>query len=96
MGTYDFEIAAKNALRKAIKERYGEEYKISEISVVWMAHLLGNKKAIFIDRGRNLRLYEVTYNVDRDEMYVDMYEKRFNKVVPYNDLDFDTSEVDEQ
>lgn len=87
MSTYTFEVAAKNAIRKAIKETYGEEYGIQDISVVWMAHLLNNKKGVFVDNGKNLRLYEVTYNKERDEMYLDMYNKQRNVVIPADEFD---------
>ena len=80
MTTYEFEVAAKNAVISAVKERYGEDYKISDVQVVWMTHVLGHKKAILIDNGGNLRLYEVTYNRDRNELYVDLYNKEKNLV----------------
>lgn len=80
MSTYEFEKAAKNAVIDVIHEKYGEAYEISQINVVWMVHLLGYKKAILIDDGANQRIYEVTYNRDMEEMYVDAYEKASNSV----------------
>ena len=82
VSSYTFEMLAKKALVKQIKERYQEDFIVDDISVVWMAHLLGDKKAIFVDNGKNQRLYEVTYNKARNEMYLDMYEKQVNMVVP--------------
>lgn len=81
MSSYDFEVRAKKELMRLIEEEYGEVFRIEDISVVWMAHLLRNKKAVFVDNGKNQRLYEVTYNVATDEMYVDMYEKRRNVAI---------------
>lgn len=81
MSSYDFEVRAKKELMRLIEEEYGEVFRIEDISVVWMANLLRNKKAVFVDNGKNQRLYEVTYNVATDEMYVDMYEKRRNVVI---------------
>lgn len=78
MTSYEFEVAAKNAVIKIIKEKYGEDYDISQISMVWFAHILGFKKAVLTDAGENLRLYEVTYNRDKNELYVDAYEKQEN------------------
>lgn len=89
MSTYKFEVAAKNAIIKAIKERFGEEFRIQDISVVWMAHLLNNKKGVFVDNGKNQRLYEVTYNRERDEMYLDVYDKLENKVVKADEFEFE-------
>lgn len=81
MSTYDFEVRAKKELIRLIEATYGEIFQIEDISVVWMAHLLRNKKAIFVDNGKNQRLYEVTYNSATNEMYVDLYEKRRNVAV---------------
>ena len=90
MTSYEFEVAAKNAIIRDVKEKYGENYTIKDIDVVWMAHMLHNKKGIFIDSGKNLRLYEVTYNKDRNEIYLDMYEKQAKKVIPANEFNFNT------
>jgi len=92
MSTYKFEVAAKNAILKGIKEQYNEDFRIQDISVVWMAHLLNNKKGVFVDNGKNQRLYEVTYNKERDEMYLDMYEKQINKAISADEFDFEAYE----
>lgn len=84
MNSYDFCVAAKNAIIKVAKELYGEDYKIEDVQVVWMVHLLGFKKGIYTD---SVRIYEVTYNLDKDEMYVDAYEKRSNTVVSGGEID---------
>ena len=77
MTTYDFMIAAKNAVIERNFE-CGINYSIEDISIVWQSYILGNHKAILIDHGENNRLYEVTYNRDKDEMYLDEYEKTKN------------------
>ncbi len=87
MNSYEFCVAAKNAIIQKVKEIYNEDYKIEDIQVVWMVHLLGFKKGIYIDNGKNNRIYEVTYNRDRNEMYVDMYEKRINAVISGTEID---------
>ena len=81
MTSYEFEVGAKNAVISTCHELYGEDYIIGDIQVVWFAHVLGNKKAILIDMGPNNRIYEVTYNLREDEMYVDAYKKESNSVV---------------
>ena len=80
MTSYEFEVTAKNAVIHIASIEYYEEYKISDISVVWMVHLLGNKKAILVDNRNNRRMYEVTYNALRHDLYVDTYEKVANRV----------------
>ena len=42
-----------------------------------------------MDNGKNQRLYEVTYNHERDEMYLDVYDKLENKVVKADEFEFE-------
>ena len=86
MTSYEFEIAAKNAVAQVCKVQFGEHYDISRIQTVWFAHLLGNKKAIMIDEGTNRRFYEVTYNREKSEIYVDAYDKLSNTVISEPDI----------
>lgn len=81
MTSYDFEVAAKNAVIDVIKEKYGEDYLLPQIHMVWFGYVLGFMKGILIDCGKNNRMFEVTYNRDRQEMYVDAYQKQSNTVV---------------
>lgn len=81
MTSYEFEVAAKNAVIAVVQKKYGETYDITKIQTVWFAHVLGNKKAILIDNGMNMRMYEVTYNREKNELYVDIYEKQHNEKV---------------
>ena len=81
MNSYEFEVAAKNAVIAVIRQEYDDEYNIQQIQMVWFAHVLGDKKAILIDNGMNMRMYEVTYNREKNELYVDVYEKQHNEKV---------------
>lgn len=81
MTSYEFEVAAKNAVIAVIRQEYDDEYNIQQIQMVWFAHVLGNKRAILIDNGMNMRMYEVTYNREKNELYVDVYEKQHNEKV---------------
>ena len=87
MTSYEFEVAAKNAVIRSIHENYGEDYVIGDIQMVWFAHTLGYKKAILIDTGINARMYEVTYNKHQNELYVDSYVKENNNLI----VDIDTT-----
>ena len=80
MTSYQFEVAAKNAVMDVILKNHDEVFTIKDLSLVWFARILGDMKAIVIDNGVNNRLYEVTYNIDKDEMYVDEYDKQTNTV----------------
>ena len=86
MTSYEFEVAAKNAVIAVVQEKYGERYDIAQIQMVWFAHILGYKKAILIDNSRNLRIYEVTYNSAKNELYVDAYQKEVNVRICGDDI----------
>ena len=52
-----------------------------EIYVVWSCKTLQNKKAILSTDLVNGILFEITYNGDKEETYVDVYKKEKNYVV---------------
>lgn len=93
--SYDFEVVCKNALIKELKEQYGEDYSIEDIDFVWYNYTLRNNKAILIDKGDNKRIYECTYNSNKEELYVDIYDKQFNIVVPKNCFDHEAKPREE-
>lgn len=92
MMSYEFEVAAKNALIEFIQNKYGEAFNIHEIHLVSFMHVLGNKKATLIDSGANERYYEVTYDKDKDALYIDAYQKEWHIRIPGGELDFTAHE----
>ena len=52
-----------------------------EVYVVWSCKTLQNKKAILSTDLVNGILFEITYNGDKDETYVDVYKKNLNYIV---------------
>ena len=89
MTTYDFEKAAKNAVIKIMKEQYGIELTIQELQFVWFAHELGYKKCTMYAERLGHYYPEVTYNRDKDELYVDIYLKQSNTKIAGKELDFE-------
>lgn len=90
MTSYEFEVICKNEIIKELKEKYNEDYKIEDLHLVWYAKELQNMKCTICDSGPDLRYYECTYNGNKKELYVDIYDKihntkvtadKFNKVV---------------
>lgn len=53
-----------------------------EVYVVWFAKVLQNWKALLSSTLPDGMYYEVTYNGDEQETYVDAYRKLINVVVP--------------
>ena len=52
-----------------------------EVYVVWSCKTLQNKKAVLSTDLVNGILFEITYNGDKNETYVDVYKKNLNYVV---------------
>lgn len=84
MTSQEFEKAAKNAVIKVL----GEDIEISQLDLVWFAHELGYKKCTLWGVPMGDRYAEVTYNRDKDEMYVDIYKKVSNTKIPAEEFDF--------
>lgn len=78
MKSYEFEIIAKNAVIKIMKEKYDIELHIDELELVWFAHELGYKKCTLYAKKLGHYYPEVTYNRDLKELYVDIYLKQSN------------------
>ena len=74
MTTAEFEKAAKLAVVEFQQEIHDTYISVDDVHVVWMCHLLGNKKCILMDEISN-HIYEVTYNCHLHEMYLDYYTK---------------------
>lgn len=74
MTSYEFEVAAKNALIEMLAKR-GIEAKIEELQLVWFTHLLGNKKCLIYGECMANLYAEVTYARDSQICYVDLYQK---------------------
>jgi hypothetical protein len=49
-----------------------------QIYIVWFSKTLGNWKALVSTDIADTRYYEVTYNGERDEIYLDVYLKEAN------------------
>lgn len=59
------------------------QIKLNQVFLVWFTKTLGNWKAMIgIDDEQVGVYYEVTYNGEKKETYVDLYEKISNTVVP--------------
>ena len=84
MTSYDFEKAAKNAVIDVL----GDDIVINQLDMVWFAHELGYKKCTIWGEPMGSKYAEVTYNRDKDEMYVDIYEKISNTKIPSSEFNF--------
>lgn len=55
-----------------------------DIYVVWMCKTLQNNKALLSTNQKDGMYYEITYNGDKKEMYLDAYKKLENRVIKIN------------
>jgi len=63
-----------------------DDLKFEETYCVWMCKTLQNAKGLFAASRKGDGLYfEVTYNGDMKEFYVDRYKKQDNESVAYNE-----------
>lgn len=91
MTSYEFEVAAKNAVLKLIRNKKHPELPtptIDQLELVWFAHELDNKKCTIWGPPMGRRYAEVTYNKEKDEIYVDMYVKIQKQTIPSSKFDF--------
>ena len=87
MTSYNFEVICKNALIKELKEKYNETLTIQDLHLVWFTKALKNYKCVICDLlPTNQRIYECTYNGEKDELYVDIYSKEHNIKVDSKDF----------
>lgn len=87
MTSYEFEVAAKNAVIKTWDAAFDETIRIDELELVWFAHLLGYKKCFVWGKPMGTIYAEITYNRDKNEIYVDLYKKMLNVCIPGTDID---------
>ena len=84
MRSYDFEKAAKNAVIDVLSE----DIVIDQLEMIWFAHELGYKKCTIWGEPMGNKYAEVTYNRDKDEMYVDIYQKISNTKISSSEFNF--------
>ena len=90
MKSYEFEVVAKNAVIEEMKKSpYEIDLTIEDLELVWFAHELGFKKCTLYAEKLGNYYPEVTYNRERNQLYVDIYLKQTNTVINADDFDFE-------
>lgn len=80
MGNVEFEALS----RKAVADWYSqnrEEITTDDVYVVWECKALQNNKALLATTKPDNMYFEVTYNGDKSEIYLDAYSKVENKAI---------------
>ena len=63
----------------------GKKITEDNVFIVWMCKTLQNSKALVSTTLSDGMYYELTYNGDKKELYLDAYKKWENKAIPVND-----------
>lgn len=85
MNSYEFEIAAKNAVIELCKQSFNESYNLLGIELMHLSTVGSNKKCALMDKGSQKRIYIVTLN--NGEFLVEIYEKWKVKKIQTPDTD---------
>ncbi len=87
MTSYEFEVAAKNAVIRMYEERYDTMLSIEDLSIVWFGWIIGNMKCLVYGPEMGRHYAEVTYVKDDMVMYVDLYVKDCHRALRGKDID---------
>jgi hypothetical protein len=71
-------------------------FSVDEIYVVWFAYVLGAWKALLSTSIPDGRYYEITFNKDKSEIYIDTYEKIDNIGMRHPWVDPDRENIEQQ
>ena len=86
MNEKDFVKLCKQTVAKYANEHLdksdGERITEDDVFIVWMCKILQNSKALVSTTLFDGMYYELTYNGNKRELYVDAYKKRENFAVP--------------
>lgn len=84
--TEDFFDFVRAAIADYYAKTWGIEIAEYDVFIVWFCKTLQNFKAIAATAEKDDRLFEVTWNGDKGEAYLDSYYKMQNKVIRPSDL----------
>ena len=74
-----------NLCKDLIMKHITKTYKITpfddDVYVVWSCKTLQNNKALLSTNISDGMYYEITFNGDKNELYLDAYKKQFNRCI---------------
>lgn len=83
--SYEFEVICKNIIIDYFNSRAeitdNKKIGIKDVYVVWLCKTLQNSKALLSTNVSDGMYYEITYNGDKDEIYLDAYKKWENRLI---------------
>ena len=86
MNEKDFVSLCKQTVAKYANEHMdksdGKQITEDDVFIVWMCKTLKNSKALLSTKVSDGMYYELTYNGNKKELYLDAYKKWENKCIP--------------
>lgn len=88
MSNQEFEIRCYEILENYIETKIDKTVEIPqyEMYIVWQVKALQNNKALLSTSLSDGMYYEITYNGDKEEFYLDAYKKFENKCIKLKNL----------
>lgn len=90
MNEKDFVALCRQQVTKYTNERLdksdGKQITKDDVFIVWMCKTLQNSKALLSTTLFDGMYYELTYNGDKKELYLDAYKKWENKAIPVGNV----------
>lgn len=85
MGYYNVDSVAIEIVTDYIEEHLdkSEERPLYDVFIVWKCKTLQNWKYLISSTLHDGMYYELTYNGDKQEFYLDAYKKIENRCIPY-------------
>lgn len=78
MGNNEFENKCIELVKKYYEEELNTSIEKEEIYIVWIVKALQNNKALVSTSKEDTRYFELTFNGDKKETYIDCYTKEKN------------------
>lgn len=72
---------AKEIVREYYWEEHGLDVPIDEIFIVWFCETLKNWKCMASTPQHDIRYFEITFNGERNQIYLDCYVKEANRMI---------------
>ena len=75
----------KNEVVKYTNDHLDKQISSDDVYVVWLTKALQNNKALLSTTLLDGMYYELTYNGDKNELYIDVYKRFENKELTLDD-----------
>ena len=86
MKNNDFEKLCKKLLIEFYNDAYDILLHDEDVYIVWSCKTLQNNKALLATNNPDHLYYELTYNGDKKEVYLDEYKKQFNHAYSVDEI----------